>query len=286
MANVNPFQNPSPYPTTNWSAFGPPDTRGLPQGVPLSPEQFGPNGSFTPQGMPQGWSDTRALPQGGPPPFVPQAGSDTRGLIDSFLNYINHHHQTRGLPQGAPPSSGAPGNEPDAPPQGAGGTSPGGPLPPVDASPAGAQGAPTGAQGAPTGAQDPSAAGPLSPEEKAALQSVLAIIKENRNAIANNRFTMIGGYRILAACAYLSGFLEAKGMGEVGAFVNSIPPAKAPEKAGGAGSEQDQDELIQGVEALIAGGPPTRGLGGKVLKFGKKHWETALDIGLMAAEII
>jgi len=297
MSNGNPYPNPSPYsyPTPNWPGFGPHDTRALPQGGPLSPEQFGPGGQFTPQVMPQGWQDTRALPQGGPPPFVPPELQDTRGLLNSFLDYLKHQQpHTRGLSQGAPPSSGEPGNDPNASQQGAGGAPPGGPLPPLGASSAGAQGSPMGAQGTPTGAPEasvgaqgtptgapgPSAAGPLSPEEKAALQSTLAILKEGREAIAKNQFNGLSGYRSLAACAYLSGFLEAKGMEEVGQFVKSIPPAKA----GGAGGAQDYDQLIQGVESMLSDEPATRGKGkaiGKILA--KVPWE---KVGRVAVDAI
>jgi hypothetical protein len=300
MANVNPFQNPSPYPypTQNGTGFGPPDTRGLPQGGPPSPGQFGPNIPFVPQGMPQGWPDTRGLPnaqfvpQGWPdtrglpqgqfgPQVMPQGWPDTRGLpqggplspgqFGSSGPFVPQGPQgwpggqgqgfdTRGLPQGGPPSPGEPGNVSQ---QGAEGTPPGGPLPSVGGSPVGAQGMPTGAQG-------PTAAGPLSPEEKATLQRVLAILKEEREGIAKNQFSGMSGYRMLAACAYLSGFLEAKGIDEVGSFVKSIPSGQD-----GAGGNQDYDDLVQGVEGLLSGQQGTRGIGGflKKVPWGKlaKH---------------
>jgi hypothetical protein len=123
---------------------------------------------------------------------------------------------TRGQPQGASPYPGEPGNAPLDPQQSAGG-----PATP--------------------------AAGHLSSEEKAALQSALAVIKESREAVAEDQFTGVNGYRFLAAYAYLLGFLEAKGIGEVGAFVKTIPPATSSDEEDG----QQYDKLIESVEAML-----------------------------------
>jgi len=64
---------------------------------------------------------------------------------------------------------------------------------------------------------------PLSPQEKAVLRGMLDILKEGRTAMASGTLDELTAQRLMAAHAYLSGFLEARGLGELGTFLGTIP---------------------------------------------------------------
>jgi hypothetical protein len=100
--------------------------------------------------------------------------------------------------------------------------------------------APTGAPIVP-GAPAPAA---LSPLERDLLRRALAIVKEGRAAIAARQLSPLDTYRVLAAYAYVAGFLEARGFDQLGAFLTTIPAATSSSSA-------DLDRFIATTDALI-----------------------------------
>jgi hypothetical protein len=56
------------------------------------------------------------------------------------------------------------------------------------------------------------------------MRSMLDILKQGREAMASGMLDELDLQRLTAAHAYLSGFLEARGLGELGAFLGTIPP--------------------------------------------------------------
>jgi len=64
----------------------------------------------------------------------------------------------------------------------------------------------------------------LSPQEKAVLRHMLDILKQGREPMALGMLDELELQRLTAAHAYISGFLEARGLGELGTFLGTIPP--------------------------------------------------------------
>ncbi|MCY1079151.1 hypothetical protein [Archangium lansingense] len=64
----------------------------------------------------------------------------------------------------------------------------------------------------------------LSPQEKAVLRHMVDILKQGREPMASGMLDELDLQRLTAAHAYISGFLEARGLGELGAFLGTIPP--------------------------------------------------------------
>ncbi len=64
----------------------------------------------------------------------------------------------------------------------------------------------------------------LSPHETAVMRGMLDVLRQGREAMAAGRLDGMELQRLTAAHAYLSGFFEARGMGELGAFLRTIPP--------------------------------------------------------------
>jgi hypothetical protein len=91
---------------------------------------------------------------------------------------------------------------------------------------------------------------PLSEADKVALRPVLAILKEGRALIASGQLVGLNAHRILAAYAYLAGFLEARGLVEVGAFPRTIPQ---PVAFGGTVGNEQYDRLIMSLDSLVSG---------------------------------
>jgi hypothetical protein len=100
-------------------------------------------------------------------------------------------------------------------------------------------------------------AGPsgLAPHEKMALRGALELLKEGRAAIAGGSTDAVVHQRLTSAHGYLCGFLEAKGMGELGTFVRSLPPVEARE---GMQGDPQYDQMLDGFERVLGEGPETR----------------------------
>jgi hypothetical protein len=77
------------------------------------------------------------------------------------------------------------------------------------------------------GPQEAPGLGGLSPGEKEVLRGMLDVLKQGRTAMASGAVDGVMAQRLTAAHAYVSGFLEAKGMGELGAFLRAMPPPMA-----------------------------------------------------------
>ncbi|MBN1206189.1 MAG: hypothetical protein JXB05_14825 [Myxococcaceae bacterium] len=90
----------------------------------------------------------------------------------------------------------------------------------------------------------------LSEADKAALKPVLHILKEGRSLLAAGQLSPIHTHRLLAAYAYLSGFLESRGVIEVGTFTRTIPQ---PEISGAPTENEQFDQLLYSIEALVSG---------------------------------
>jgi hypothetical protein len=78
------------------------------------------------------------------------------------------------------------------------------------------------------------------------LRRALDIVKQGRGALASGNVTTVDGYRMLAAFAYVSGFLEARGYDQLGAFLTTIP---APSTS----TSSELDQFINRAEALLSG---------------------------------
>lgn len=129
----------------------------------------------------------------------------------------------------------------------------------------GPQGQPGGVQGPPPGIQgqvepqpgfDMSEQVPvnLSPQEKLVLQEALGILKEGRAALASGGLEGEMAQRLTAAHAYVSGFLEARGLGELGGYVSTIPPVTTR----GASVEPEYDQLVDDFEGFLSDETQTR----------------------------
>jgi hypothetical protein len=94
----------------------------------------------------------------------------------------------------------------------------------------------------------------LLPHEKVALKGVLDILKEGRMAMASEALDGLSAQRLTAAHAYLSGFLEAKGLGELGSFIKTIPP---PATRGGI-TDGRYDQMLNNLEGILNDSPETR----------------------------
>jgi hypothetical protein len=97
--------------------------------------------------------------------------------------------------------------------------------------------------------------GGIAPQEKAVLREVLNILKEGRVALATGAVDVTVAQRLLAAHAYLSGFLEARGQQELGAYIQTIPPLSTRESAEG---DPRYDELVHNLEHVLSDGAETR----------------------------
>jgi hypothetical protein len=64
----------------------------------------------------------------------------------------------------------------------------------------------------------------LSPEEKRVMRGMLNVLKQGREAMNAGMLDGVELQRLTAAHAWLAGFCEARGMGELGAFLMTIPP--------------------------------------------------------------
>jgi len=94
----------------------------------------------------------------------------------------------------------------------------------------------------------------LLPHEKVVLRGVLDILKEGRMAMASEALDGLSAQRLTAAHAYLSGFLEAKGLGELGSFIKTIPP---PATRGGI-TDGRYDQMLSNLEGILNDSPETR----------------------------
>lgn len=74
------------------------------------------------------------------------------------------------------------------------------------------------------GRPEAQASAPLSPREMAVMRGMLNILKQGREAMASGMLDGMELQRLTAAHAYLSGFFEARGLGELGTFLQAIPP--------------------------------------------------------------
>ena len=95
----------------------------------------------------------------------------------------------------------------------------------------------------------------LLPHEKVALKGVLDILKEGRMAMASEALDGLSAQRLTAAHAYLSGFLEAKGLGELGSFIKTIPP---PTTRGAELGDPQYDQMIDNFDQFLSNGGQTR----------------------------
>ena len=75
--------------------------------------------------------------------------------------------------------------------------------------------------GGPGGPQEPAS---LSPQETAVMRGMLNVLRQGRDAMNSGMLDGTELQRLTAAHAYLAGFFEARGMGELGAFLRTIPP--------------------------------------------------------------
>jgi hypothetical protein len=97
--------------------------------------------------------------------------------------------------------------------------------------------------------------GGLGPQEKSVLSEVLNILKEGRAAMATGAVDPLVVQRLTAAHAYLSGFLEARGQQELGAYIQTIPPLSTRDSRLG---DQRFDEMLDGLENVLSEGAETR----------------------------
>jgi hypothetical protein len=109
--------------------------------------------------------------------------------------------------------------------------------------------------------QQPGVAGPamLSPQDRVALRGVLDILKEGRAALASGEVSEEVAQRLTAAHSYLAGYLEAKGLAQLGTFIQSLPPLTTR----GVTGDVRYDQMVDGLEALVSDGD-TRGWGSLV----------------------
>jgi hypothetical protein len=95
----------------------------------------------------------------------------------------------------------------------------------------------------------------LSPQEKVALQQALDILKEGRVALASGSVEGLVAHRLTAAHAYVSGFLEAKGLGELGDFLSTIPQVST---RGSAIDDPEYDQMLDEFDGFLADNSQTR----------------------------
>ncbi|MCY1079152.1 hypothetical protein [Archangium lansingense] len=95
----------------------------------------------------------------------------------------------------------------------------------------------------------------LSPQEKEALRGALDILKEGRAALAMGSLEGPVAQRVTAAHAYVSGFLEARGIGELGGYVSTIPPVST---RGSAIDDPEYDQMIDEFDGFLGNDTQTR----------------------------
>jgi hypothetical protein len=135
--------------------------------------------------------------------------------------------------------------------------------------PWGQQQQPWGQQQQPWGGQMETrgiATSPIAPQEKAVLREVLNILKEGRVALATGVVDVTVAQRLTAAHAYLSGFLEARGQQEMGAYIQTIPPLSTRDSALG---DPEFDEALENLELSLSEGAETRFGFGSLIKVAK-----------------
>jgi len=91
----------------------------------------------------------------------------------------------------------------------------------------------------------------LSPAERDILKVALGVLREGRAAAASGAANPLESHRMIAAFAYLAGFLEARGVGQLGSFLATIP-------ASATSSGADLDRFILQTESLLDGTADTR----------------------------
>jgi hypothetical protein len=136
------------------------------------------------------------------------------------------------------------------------------PLSPTDFGVAGQAGGIPGQVGQqfPTMQQQPGMQGPamLSQQDRVALRGVLDILKEGRAALASGEISGEVAQRLTAGHSYLAGFLEAKGLAQLGTFIQSLPPLTT---RGSLTEDPEYDEMVDELERVLNGQVvETRGL--------------------------
>ncbi len=95
----------------------------------------------------------------------------------------------------------------------------------------------------------------LSPHEKAVLRCALDFLKEGRVALATGVVDPQVAQRLTAAHAFLCGFLEARGLGEPGAYLRSIPQART---LGTVSGDPRYDQFVDNFEQFLRNEGQTR----------------------------
>jgi hypothetical protein len=115
----------------------------------------------------------------------------------------------------------------------------------------------------------------LSPQEKTALHAALEILKEGRAALASGVAEGPVIQRLTAAHAYVSGFLEAKGIEELGEYLGTIPQVTT---RGTPMEDPEYDQVLDEFESFLTDESQTQTRGGWG-KLGKVAWKIAKKHG-------
>jgi hypothetical protein len=115
----------------------------------------------------------------------------------------------------------------------------------------------------------------LTQQEKMALQAALEILKEGRAALASGVVEGPVIQRLTAAHAYVAGFLEAKGIEELGEYLATIPQVTT---RGTPIEDPEYDQLLDEFEGFLGDESQTMTRGGWG-KLGKMAWKIAKKHG-------
>jgi len=108
----------------------------------------------------------------------------------------------------------------------------------------------------------------LSPQEKVALRGALDILKEGRAALASGSLEGPVAQRLTAAHAYVSGFVEARGLAELGGYLSTIPQVST---RGSDIDDPEYDQMLDEFDGFLADDSQTR-----------FPWGLAVPVGIWA----